>query len=62
VPGSGHEVVPPDAVRDLAAEIVLVMNPLYVDEVRGSLETAGIAADVVAVGAEPVKPAGERIP
>ena len=51
VPGSGHEVAAPVAVRDLAADLVLVMNPLYADEVGHIVSGLGCEADVVTVGA-----------
>lgn len=49
VPGTGHAVVPPEALRLSPPGTVLVMNAVYVAEIRQSLETLGLPAQVVAV-------------
>jgi SAM-dependent methyltransferase len=49
VPGTGHEIRAPDAVRDHPPDAVLVMNRLYVDEIRAMLRQLGVSADVVPV-------------
>jgi SAM-dependent methyltransferase len=46
VPGSGQEIVAPEHLRDVAPELVIVMNPAYADEIRGDLARLGVAADV----------------
>ena len=38
VPGSGQEVVPPERAVELGADVVLIMNPLYRDEIRQQQE------------------------
>ena len=58
VPGSGHEVVAPEAVRDLDADVVLVMNPLYAEEVGHILVGLGSRSDIVTVAA-PSETSGE---
>ena len=35
--GTGHEVVPPEVLREYGPDLVIVMNPVYVDEIRGTL-------------------------
>jgi len=47
LPGSGHEVHPPEEVVRRAIETVLVMNPAYTEEIRGAVAHAGGGADVV---------------
>ncbi|WP_176758514.1 class I SAM-dependent methyltransferase [Limimonas halophila] len=37
IPESGHEIVAPDQLQRLDPDVVLVMNPLYLDEVRRTL-------------------------
>ena len=37
VPGSGHEVISPEAAAALAPDVVVVMNPLYAAEVESLL-------------------------
>ena len=45
LPGTGHPIVPPNAVRDAAA--VLVFNPNYLAEVRAMIEQLGSRAEVI---------------
>jgi hypothetical protein len=49
VPGTGQRVTGPEALRGQPLETVLVMNPLYVDEIRRTLEDLGSGATVIAV-------------
>lgn len=49
MPGSGHEIVPPDELRNHRPELVIVMNPAYVREIGADLERMGVRAEVVAV-------------
>jgi SAM-dependent methyltransferase len=49
VPGTGQAVVDPAALAGRPLETVVVMNPLYVDEIRATLAELGSRADVVAV-------------
>jgi SAM-dependent methyltransferase len=49
VPGTGHEVVAPAALRAEPPDTVLAMNPLYRDEIAAELRDLGVTAEVVAV-------------
>ena len=49
VPGTAQQVITPAELKQAAAGLVVVMNPAYLDEVRGAVRTLGIAADVVGV-------------
>lgn len=49
LPGTGHQVVGPDALAGTGVRTVLVMNPLYVGEITEQVRSLGIDADVVAV-------------
>ena len=49
VPGSGQRILSPAAVAAVDAETVLVMNPLYADEVAQLIRGAGSTAGVVLV-------------
>ncbi len=51
VPGTGQRVAPPSELRSYRPDVVLVMNPLYTDEVRGTMRELGVTAQVVAVTA-----------
>jgi hypothetical protein len=47
--GTGHLVLAPEELPDVHPDVVVVMNALYVDEIRADLAKLGIAAEVVAV-------------
>jgi SAM-dependent methyltransferase len=49
LPGTGHEVVPPAALRAIRPDVVILMNPIYGREVRSQLEMLGIQARLLAV-------------
>jgi SAM-dependent methyltransferase len=49
MPGSGHEIVAPAALTALRPSSVIVMNPLYVPEIRQSLAGLGLDPEVVAL-------------
>ncbi len=48
VPGTGHPVVSPDHLKDYQPDIVIVMNPIYNDEIAQSLKEMGVNATMVA--------------
>jgi hypothetical protein len=50
MPGTGHAIVAPDALRGLRPECVVVMNPIYRLEIAAQLEKLRIDAEVLAVG------------
>ncbi len=52
VPGTGQRVAAPSELRSYLPDVVLVMNPLYTDEVRGTMRELGVTAQVVAVTAD----------
>jgi len=45
VPGTAWSILGPEDVPALSPRHVVVMNPVYVDEIRTSLSDAGVAAD-----------------
>jgi hypothetical protein len=47
--GTGHEIVAPAFLADYRPDLVLVMNPVYTDEIGRELESMGLATKVVAV-------------
>lgn len=50
VPGTGFSVTGPDSLADIRPSTVLVVNPVYVDEIGAELRDRGVAdADVVAL-------------
>lgn len=51
VPGSGQEIVPPGALRDVRPDRVIIMNPIYVDEIERTLHGLGLETDRLMVAA-----------
>ena len=49
VPGTGQAVAEPGDLRSCPVDAILVMNPLYVEEVRETVSALGVRADVLAV-------------
>lgn len=37
LPGTGHPIVSPEALREIAPDVVVLMNPVYTDEIRQTL-------------------------
>jgi hypothetical protein len=50
VPGTGHQVRAPDSLAARPPDAVIVMNPLYADEIGASLQGMGIEADLLVEG------------
>lgn len=53
LPGSGHPIVAPEAVRDLAPDEILVMNPVYLPEIAETLRRLGVDATLSALTGMP---------
>lgn len=47
VPGSGHRILRPDELAGRAPGTVILMNPIYRDEVAAALATLGVDAEIV---------------
>ena len=45
--GTGKEIVPPERLRDASIDEVVVMNPIYQNEVSGVLASMGVQAKVL---------------
>jgi len=52
LPGSGLPVVAPDAVADLDPDLVIAMNPIYLNEIGADLHKMGIDTQLAALGSE----------
>jgi hypothetical protein len=46
-PGTGHEIVSPDCLEELQPDLVVVMNPAYVDEIASDLARRGIETELL---------------
>jgi hypothetical protein len=51
IPGSGQQIVPPQFLANHQPDSVIVMNPVYVAEVKAALAESGLACDVLTVDA-----------
>ena len=49
MPGSGHEILAPERLVQVAPRLVVAMNPIYQDEIRADLHRLRLGADVVSV-------------
>lgn len=47
--GTGHEIVPPAALKEIKPDLVVAMNPIYVDEIQRDLDELGVDARLEAV-------------
>jgi hypothetical protein len=47
--GTGHEIVSPDALVHLVPDVVVVMNPIYLDEIQGDLHRRGLFPELTAL-------------
>ncbi len=47
VPGTGQKVVAPVELTELQPDIIIVMNPLYVDEIREMTNELGVEAELL---------------
>lgn len=47
--GTGHEIVPPDVLRDDPPDLVIAMNPIYLDEIGRDLKRMGLDTRLEAV-------------
>lgn len=49
IPGTGHEIVAPDALGDAQLDEIVVMNPIYRDEIASMAKAVGSSAEVTVV-------------
>lgn len=47
--GTGHEIVGPQALTAYRPDIVIVMNPIYCNEIQAELDDLGVAATLLAI-------------
>jgi SAM-dependent methyltransferase len=50
MPGTGHEIVSPERLRADRPDVVVVMNPVYLDEIDASLAEMGLDPELHALG------------
>jgi hypothetical protein len=49
IPGTGHEVKSPETLRSFQPDAVILMNPIYVNEVGGMLGEMGLSPRILPV-------------
>ncbi|MBT3390760.1 MAG: methyltransferase domain-containing protein [Chloroflexi bacterium] len=47
--GSGHEIIAPEDLKDSPPDVVIVLNPIYIPEIRQSLKTLGLVPDILSI-------------
>ncbi len=47
IPGTGQEIVAPERMKDYQPDVVIVMNPLYQQEIQDSLSQMSLAPQIV---------------
>lgn len=49
LPGTGHRIVGPDFLLEDRPDVIVVMNPIYCDEIQRDLDTLGVSAELLPV-------------
>ena len=49
MPGTGHQIFGPDDLVEMKPDAVIVMNPIYKDEIAADLEKRGLHPEIFAV-------------
>jgi hypothetical protein len=47
IAGAGKQIIPPETLKEYQPDTVIVMNPVYLNEIRQKLETMNINAELV---------------
>jgi SAM-dependent methyltransferase len=47
--GTGHRIMPPATLRERPADVVIVMNAIYLDEIRRDVAAMGVSAELLTV-------------
>jgi hypothetical protein len=51
MPGTGQRIVGPAALQEDPPDVVIIMNPIYRDEIRRDLDGMGLVPELLAVDA-----------
>jgi hypothetical protein len=52
MPGTGHEIVSPERLEALRPDLVLVMNPVYAEEIGSALARLGVETELLTVACD----------
>lgn len=47
IPGIGHQYIGPDALKDIKPDVVIIMNSVYKEEIRKSLNEMGLFPEII---------------
>ena len=47
IPGVGKQIVPPEFLKQYKPDTVIIMNPVYLNEIRQKLESMGLTAELI---------------
>jgi hypothetical protein len=50
LPGTGQQVVSPEFLQEYRPDLVILMNPVYLDEIRADLSSRGLSPEIWPVG------------
>lgn len=50
MPGTGHEIVGPEQLAQYRPDVVIVMNPIYLDEISATLRSMSLKPDIRTMG------------
>ena len=48
--GTGQQVVPPEFLKEYQPEMVIIMNPIYLDEIKKEIKKMGLNPEIKALG------------
>jgi SAM-dependent methyltransferase len=49
MPGFSAQIIPPEALRDIRPDVILIMNPVYRTEIARDIERLGVETDILTV-------------
>jgi hypothetical protein len=50
LPGSAHEIVSPEALREIEPDLLVVMNPVYIGEITDMVDSLGLHPHIESLG------------
>ncbi len=61
LPGTGHPIIGPKALTTAPPDVVIVMNPVYRDEIRADLHDRGLRPTLIDLDADPARLRSGRV-
>ena len=49
IAGTGQKIVPPDFVKEYKPDVVIIMNPVYKDEIKQNINQMGYDPEIMPV-------------